>query len=26
LKYNPATGADEVRSEQFSNGTYGYIG
>ena len=26
LKYNPVTGIDEVRSFQFSNGTYGYIG
>ena len=26
FKYNPATGVDEVRSVQFANGTYGYIG
>jgi hypothetical protein len=26
FKYNPATGVDEVRSFQFANGTYGYIG
>ena len=26
FKYNPVSGQDEVRSIQFANGTYGYIG